>query len=147
MDTIYLNKVSESLLNMVIALHKKTFNKDQLIKGVCMPPSQVKVLFHLSHTGSSSLSNLAHSIGVSKPNMTPIIDKLIQDGFINRYEDSSDRRKLRVELTEKANELLSSQNQKFKDLISEKLSILSEEDLISLEDSLEKITNIIIKLK
>ena len=147
MDTIYLNKVSESLLNMVIALHKKTFNQDKLIKGVCMPPSQVKVLFHLSHAGSSSLSNLAHSIGVSKPNMTPIIDKLIQDGYINRYEDPSDRRKLRVELTEKANELLSSQNQKFKNLISEKLSILSEEDLNSLEDSLEKITNIILKLK
>lgn len=146
MDTIDLNKISDNLLNMVVELHKKTFNKDQLIKGVCMPPSHVKVLFHLSHSGSSSLSKLAHSIGVSKPNMTPIIDKLIQDGFIHRYEDPKDRRKLRVELTEKANELLSTQNQKFKDLISEKLLMLSDEDLISLEDSLEKIINIIVKL-
>ena len=146
MDTMDLNKISENLLAMVIELHKKTFNKDQLIKGVCMPPSHVKVLFHLSHTGPLSLSHLANDIGVSKPNMTPIIDKLIQDGFVNRYEDPNDRRKLRVELTEKAINLLSSQNKKFKDLIAGKLSALSEDDLILLEDSLEKITNIIMKL-
>ncbi|MEG1483165.1 MarR family transcriptional regulator [Clostridium sp.] len=147
MDTINLDKIADSLFNMVLELHKKTFNKDQLIKGICMPPSHVKVIFSLSHTtGSSSLSHLASTIGVSKPNLTPIIDKLIQDGFVNRYEDPNDRRILRVELTEKAKLLLELQTQKFKDMLSEKLSILTPDDLNSLEDSLSTVTTILSKL-
>lgn len=146
MDTINLNKISDDLVNMLLELHKKTFNKDQFIKGACMPPSHVKVIFSLSHSGPVSLSHLANTIGVSKPNMTPIIDKLIQDGFINRYEDSNDRRILRVELTPKANELLKCQTQKFKDMLAIKLSFLPTDDLNSLEGLLEKITPILSKL-
>lgn len=146
MDTINLDKISDGLFNMVLELHKKTFNQDRLIKGICMPPSHVKVIFALSHTGSLSLSHLASHIGVSKPNLTPIIDKLIHDGFINRYEDPNDRRILRVELTQKAIDLHKLQTQKFKDMLSEKLSILDIDDLNSLETSLNQVTNILSKL-
>ncbi|MBB6623475.1 MarR family winged helix-turn-helix transcriptional regulator [Clostridium gasigenes] len=146
MDTINLNKISDDLVNMLLELRKKTFNKDHFIKGACMPPSHFKVIFSLSHSGPVSLSHLANTIGVSKPNMTPIIDKLIQDGFINRYEDPNDRRILRVELTEKANELLNSQTQKFKDILCVKLSDLADDDLNSLEGLLEKLTPILSKL-
>lgn len=146
MDTINLDKIADGLYNMVLELHKKTFNQDQLIKGICMPPSHVKVIFALSHKGSSSLSQLASHIGVSKPNLTPIIDKLIQDGFVNRYEDPNDRRILRVDLTEKATELHKLQSQKFKDMLSEKLSALDIDDLNSLETSLSQVTNILAKL-
>lgn len=147
MDTINLDKIADGLFSMVLELHKKTFNQDQLIRGICMPPSHVKVIFALSHVGSSSLSHLASHIGVSKPNLTPIIDKLIQDGFVNRYEDPRDRRILRVELTEKATDLHKLQTQKFKDMLSEKLSVLNVDDLNSLESSLETVTNILSKLK
>lgn len=146
MDTINLNKISDCLFNMVLELHKKTFNQDQLIKGICMPPSHVKVIFALSHRGSCSLSHLASHIGVSKPNLTPIIDKLIQDGFVNRYEDPNDRRILRVELTEKATDFHKLQTQKFKDMLSKKLSTLDIDDLSVLENSLSEVTNILAKL-
>ena len=52
MDTINLNKISDDLVNMLLELHKKTFNKDHFIKGACMPPSHVKVIFSLSHSWS-----------------------------------------------------------------------------------------------
>lgn len=146
MDTMNLDRISDSLFNMVLELHKKTFNKDQIVKGLCMPPSHAKVIFCLSHTGPLSLSHLASTIGVSKPNMTPIIDKLIQDGFINRYEDPKDRRILRVELTKKATNLLECQTQEFKDMLSKKLSTLSIEDLSCLEVSLKEVTTILSKL-
>lgn len=146
MDTINLDRISDNLFDMVMELHKKTFSKDQIIKGLCMPPSHVKVIFCLSHAGPLSLSHLASAIGISKPNMTPIIDKLIQDDLINRYEDSNDRRMLRVELTDKANNLLKCQTQKFKDMLSQKLATLPPEDLTSLESSLEEVTSVLSKL-
>lgn len=146
MDTINLNKISEELFQLVMELHKKTFNRDQLVKNSCIPPSHLKVIFTLSHTGPLSLSQLANTIGISKPNLTPIIDKLIQKGFVNRYEDPNDRRILRVEITNKAVELRDQQCNKFKTMLQPKLSNLPTEDLDSLEDLLSKIMPIITKL-
>ncbi|MGL5354145.1 MAG: MarR family transcriptional regulator [Clostridium sp.] len=146
MDTTNLNKISGDLFKLVFELHKKTFNKDQLIKNSCLPPSHVKVIFTLSHTGPLSLSHLANTLGISKPNITPIIDKLIQDGFVNRYEDPNDRRILRVDLTEKAHKFHEAQSDKFKNMLSEKLVDLPIEDLYLLEDLLDKIMPIITKL-
>lgn len=146
MDTTNLNKISEELFQLVMELHKKTFNRDQLVKNSCIPPSHLKVIFTLSHTGPLSLSQLANTIGISKPNLTPIIDKLIQKGFVNRYEDPNDRRILRVEITNKAVELRDQQCNKFKTMLQPKLSNLPTEDLDSLEDLLNKIMPIITKL-
>ena len=146
MDTTNLNKLSEDLFNLVLELHKKTFNKDQLTKSQCMPPSHVKVIFTLSHTGPLSLSNLANTIDISKPNLTPIIDKLIQDGFVHRYEDPNDRRILRVELTKKAHDVYKAQHEKFKAILLSKLIKLSNDDLDSLDYLLGKLMPIISKL-
>lgn len=146
MDTTNVTKISETLFNLILELHKNTFNRDHLVKHSCLPPSHVKVIFTLSHTGPLSLSHLANTMGISKPNITPIIDKLIQDGFVNRYEDPNDRRILRVELTEKANELHKFQTEKYKAMLLPKLSNLSSEDLDLLDHSLNKIMPIICKL-
>lgn len=146
MDTTNLNRISDDLYKLVLELHKKTFNRDQLIKNSCIPPSHLKVIFTLSHTGPLSLSQLANTIGISKPNLTPIIDKLIEKDFVNRYEDPNDRRKLTVVLTKKAEELRNEQSEKFKTMLQPKLSNLPAEDLDSLEYMLEKIMPIIAKL-
>ncbi len=37
--------------------------------------------------------------------MTPIIDRLVEHGLVNKFPDPKDRRILRVELTDKAFEL------------------------------------------
>ena len=146
MDTVDLTKISDALFKMLFQLNKKVFNQDEIIKGFPMPPSHVKVIFHLAHTGPSSVSQIAKTLYISKPNMTPIIDKLISEDFVTRYEDPNDRRIIRVELTKKANDLFKAQKQKIKDMLQEKVSTLPEEDLIILESSVQNLTKIISKL-
>ncbi|MBX7293810.1 MarR family transcriptional regulator [Clostridium chauvoei] len=146
MDTIYLTKISDSLFKMLFQLNKKVFNQDEIIKRIPMPPSHVKVIFHLIHTGPSSVSQIAQNLCISKPNMTPIIDKLISEDLVTRYEDPKDRRIIRIELTKKATILFEEHKQRIKDMLLKKISNLCEEDLLILESSINNLTNIVSKL-
>ncbi|ATD55541.1 MarR family winged helix-turn-helix transcriptional regulator [Clostridium chauvoei] len=146
MDTIDLTKISDSLFKMLFQLNKKVFNQDEIIKRIPMPPSHVKVIFHLIHTGPSSVSQIAQNLCISKPNMTPIIDKLISEDLVTRYEDPKDRRIIRIELTKKATILFEEHKQRIKDMLLKKISNLCEEDLLILESSINNLTNIVSKL-
>ncbi len=146
MDTINLAKISDDLFKLLFKLHNKTFNQNEILKGLPIPPSHVKVIFYLSHIGPSAISQIAHNLSISKSNMTPIIDKLIAEDLVNRYEDPNDRRILRIELTPKAHKLFIAEKQRIKGKLQEKISVLSEEDLNTLAESITILINIMEKL-
>jgi len=79
--------------------------------------------------------------------MTPIIDKLIDENMINRYNDPNDRRIIRIELTDKAHKFLKNQEEIIKSNLAKKISSLDEKDLESLNDNIKNITQIILKVK
>ncbi|MEG1256590.1 MarR family transcriptional regulator [Clostridium sp.] len=146
MDNKNLTKISDDLFTLIVQFHKKVIKPEEFIKSLPIPPSHVKVICYLSHTGSSPVSQIAKDLSISKPNMTPIIDKLIEEGYVIRYEDPNDRRVLRVDITDKAQELFESRKQLAKRLLEEKMSTLSPEDLESLGSIVKQFSNIINKL-
>ena len=63
---------------------------------------QLKVLMLLGLHGSAPVSSLATRMGVSPPNVTGILDRLEDEklGFVRRTNDPTDRRVVRVVLTD-----------------------------------------------
>jgi DNA-binding MarR family transcriptional regulator len=59
---------------------------------------QLKVLMLLGLYGSAPVSWLAARMGVSPPNVTGILDRLEQHGWVQRTNDAHDRRVVRVTL-------------------------------------------------
>jgi DNA-binding MarR family transcriptional regulator len=147
MGTNQLNKLSGDLYNLMLYLHNKFFHLNEITKNLPMPPSHVKVIIYLARMGTSSISEVAKNLEISKPNMTPIIDKLIAQGLINRYNDPNDRRVLRIELTDKAYELIKKREEILKNNLAEKISSLTVEDLEALSKHIIGITNIISKIE
>lgn len=153
-------KVSDSLLNFLWILHTNILKGNDIAKNlpysvkelnqytddIQIPPSHIKVIFHLSLSGPSSISQVAKALNISKSNMTPIIDKLISYEFVNRYADPNDRRILRVELTPKAVELLQSIRSATCKLLVEKISKLSDGEIITLDQSISNLTILLNKL-
>lgn len=71
---------------------------------VTMP--QLKVLMLLGLHGSAPVSSLAARMEVSPPNVTGILDRLEQHGWVRRTSDAHDRRVVRVVLTEEGQRFL-----------------------------------------
>lgn len=151
-----LNKVSDNVLKFIFTI-QNVFTESDLFKKLpsenncncpvpSLPPSHVKVILYLTKFQSPSISEIAKSLNISKSNMTPIIDKLIDEELVTRYPDPNDRRVLRVELTSKATNFFHYMREFAKKIISEKINTLSENDLEKLENSLTDITDIFNKL-
>jgi len=145
MDEKNLTKLSEDFFLLMMLLHKKIIKLEDFMKNTVVPPSHVKVVFYLAQNGPSSVSSIARDLCISKPNMTPIIDKLLECGYVNRY-DPKDRRVIRIEITEKANEVFKIKKDLMKSFLKEKLSVLPDEDLISLNGAISEFKRVMSKI-
>lgn len=146
MNTVDLDQTSDELTTLLLHLNKKIFNMENLFKSFHLPPSHVKVIFYLAHMKSSSISKIARELCISKPNMTPIIDKLIGEGLVNRSEDPTDRRVLKIELTDKAHDMFKEHRAIMKNSLMNKLSSLEHDDLIELCNCISSLHGIIKKI-
>lgn len=100
MDTRY-EQISANLFDLMVILHKKIFNPLEISKAVDLTPAQFSVLFYLIRNENCSVSEVARYLRISKPNMTPLLDRLIDLGYIQRTRDMKDRRVIRLRLTER----------------------------------------------
>lgn len=150
-----LSETSDLLLDFLFLVRNDLFIDSSFIKNfplkyisdISLPPSHINVILYLEKVKSSPISQIANKLNISKSNMTPIIDRLIELNLVNRYSDNNDRRVLRIELTPKALELFKSLESIAKDVIKNKISSLSDDDLDALSDSLNTLSSILSKIK
>ena len=145
MTTLYLNEISDNLYLLLLSLNRHIFNPTVLTKKFNVPHSHIKVLFYLIHHGTISISKMAKELCISKPNMTPVIDKLVEEGLVTRDYDPTDRRVILIQTTPKALEFLKETQDYVKEIIKEKLSSLNDEDINTLSTSLESLLSVIKK--
>ena len=145
MTTLNLNDISDNLYLLLFSLNKHIFNPNALTKKFNIPHSHIKVLFYLVHNGPISISKMAKDLYVSKPNMTPVIDKLVEDGLVTRDYDPTDRRVILIRATPKALGVLKGGKEYIKEVIREKISPLSDEDISNLSSSLDTLLAVINK--
>lgn len=147
MNNNAVNNIPENLMDLVMLIHNKLLNPNDIVKGGSIPPSHMKVIFYLSKKKTMSVSNVAKCLDISKPNMTPIIDKLINEGFVHRYADPNDRRKINIELTEKSYQFIENKKLEMKSILINKISFLEENDLVKLDSIINDMKEIISKLE
>ena len=56
-----------------------------------MPPSHTQVLLLLHENGTLAVSEIGKRLAISRPNMTPLLNKLIQEELIERHYSEKDR--------------------------------------------------------
>jgi len=100
----------------------------------------------LMRHGPLPMSRIGVWLGISKPNMTSIIDKLIAEGRVERRQDPNDRRVVEVNLTPEGQSYMQDCWREARESIRTKLSTLSEEEKDTLYASLENIRIILPKL-
>lgn len=160
MDKDNLFKVADSLINFLWLIqnnilrendftknfHNPTDGTEGCLADLSIPPSHAKVIFYLADSNSSPISQIADKLNISKSNMTPIIDNLINYGLVDRYPDPNDRRILRVELTSKAYDLLDAFRISICNAFVDKISSLSDDEVITLDKCISDLIAILKKL-
>ncbi len=68
--------------------------------------AQTSALFHLHHGNECGVSNIGEHLGVTNAAASQMIDRLVQNGLVERTEDPTDRRVKQLKLTEKGTALI-----------------------------------------
>ena len=79
---------------------------------------------------------LQKKLFISTPNMTKLLNKLIEEGMIERIPGEKDRRVINIDLTEKGNAYLENRFFEIQSSLIDKISSLPEDKLDKLNDSL-----------
>lgn len=101
--------------------------------------SYLSVLCHIIDLGEPAMSELSRVCGIRLSTLTRVIDRLVERGFVERGQDLSDRRVVRVRLTEKGKEVVGNFEVARKKKIARILDKLSQEEREKLVGFLENI--------
>ena len=82
------------------------------------------------------VTEIVDMLGITKPQMTSLIDKLIFMGYVNRTNDINDRRKIFISLTEEGKTITAKANTAIENQMDNHLMQLTQQELESLENGL-----------
>ena len=142
-----LDEISESAL-LLFPLLKR------LVKGDPNDPARVPfknqsyhILRALERKGPLPMSVIGKRLTIAKQNMTTLIDKLMNDGLVERRNDTSDRRVINIVITERGTNFLRESRSALKKIIKKNLSELGNEDVKSLDSAFQTIRAVVSKLE
>ena len=105
--------------------------------------TQFQVLAIVLHSGNLQTSEIGRRLGISSPNMTPLIDRLIEKGYAERLSGSEDRRVIKIAITEKGRRFVAGRRRLMRNEIKKNLSTLSIEDVSTLSGAIETFRQVI----
>jgi DNA-binding MarR family transcriptional regulator len=148
-----IEQIAANMIQLLPLLQDKLFkpalkNASNLKKQSDLTHLQFHILEELFHTKTGiSMTQLAKSINVSKQQLTPLVNKLEEKDYVIKMQDVNDRRYVKLMLTEKGKNIVSKRWEDIHCLIFNRISHLSEDELIDLDYAINKILRIINKLE
>ena len=98
--------------------------------------AQLKSLFFIGFAGMTNPKNLATAMRVTPPNITGIIDRLVEQGLVIRENNMLNRREQILKLTTKGEKLAAQLRERTVSHFSRLLETLTGEDLAALAQGL-----------
>jgi DNA-binding MarR family transcriptional regulator len=141
------DEISESAL-LLFPLLKRLFNGDPGAPALASLRNQTyHILRILERRGPLPVSAIGKYLFIAKQNMTTLIDRLMDDGLVERRNDAADRRIVNVILTKKGGRFLKGRVLALKKIVRDNLSKLSDEEIESLHSAFRVIRTIVHKLE
>lgn len=97
--------------------------------------------------GGVTPNKLADRLGLTKPAITYTVDRLEHRGLVRRQRNTGDRRRLMITLTKKGRRVLHRAEQHHLLYLQKRLEALNEQDVVTLEQTLEKLINLFLEDK
>lgn len=138
----------ESLFMIIPLLKRKLLKTEsQPLSGKSdLNASHLQILFMLDDVGAQSISETVANLGIIKNNITPLIEKLVTKGYVERLHNPADRRFININLTEAGKVYIEHIKGLFASNVKEKMAALSDEDLDCLLSSIQNIKGILTKI-
>jgi DNA-binding MarR family transcriptional regulator len=141
MTDIDVDSILKDLILLLPIFHKKLLRMD--LGGV--PGELTRHHFAIAGMigqGQITVSEMAKLLAMPKPQMTHLIDQLVDMEIVERHPCTEDRRVVNLALTEHGRTLFREVKQKVKENMKIRLACLTPEELTEMSHALETLRNI-----
>lgn len=101
----------------------------------------------LKEEGTMHVAKIGEKLLIAKAQMTHLIDKLVELGFIEREICPADRRTVNISLTAKGRKFMEEQDSLILNAVRDNMSSLSDEELEALSRSLRNLRDTLFKMQ
>ena len=109
-------------------------------------PPHFEIMKLLEEAGTLHVAEIGERLQIARPQMTHLIDKLVDLDIVERQTGTEDRRIINIMLTNKGKTILKEHDSDIRNATKETLSCLTDEELQDLAASLRKLREIFSKL-
>lgn len=138
-----IDSVAQNLFLALPIFRKRLLHMDVIQREFNVPLSHVQVMAMLNDNGSMNVSEISRRLGIAKPNITPLIDRLIEEHYVERKRDENDRRMVNVNICPLGVNRLLEIRAKMRDLVGGWATALSASELRELNESLRTINQVL----
>ena len=142
-DPQQIDNIAQNMFHALPLLKKRLLHMDLVQSEYGIPLSHVQVLFMLQDAGTMSVSEISRRLGIAKPNITPLVDRLLEAGLVDRQRDVSDRRVVNVVILPAGTEKLAAIRRTISEQMLAQVENLSTSEFKELCDALESINRIL----
>ena len=138
-------EIADHIFSLKHLVHKafgKPFYFDSEIS-----PLALYIMHLLKNKEPLSMTQISKALGMPKPNITVLADKLIEKRFAERLQDNHDRRIVMIALTKKGYDFLEFKHKKYQEQIMKKLEVLTEKEMEHFANALLIVSDTLISLK
>ena len=106
-DQALVDSVALNLFEMLPIFPKGLVRTEELVRDHQMPFSHIQILVMLAKE-DLSIGQISQRLGIAKPNITPLVDIMRDNGLVERVRSQTDRRIVHVRLLAAGREKLES---------------------------------------
>ena len=92
-----------------------------------------------------TVTEISERFDIAKPNITPLIDRMIEAGYVKRVRNSTDRRVVHVIILEKGREKVREMVASLTNTVQGWSKAMTEEEIQKVTDAIEEIRSILAK--
>ena len=131
-----LNELLVNLFNNILAIEEANLQNQH----VSLSMTEVHILEAIVKSESNMMSAVAKYLMITQGTLTVSVSKLEKKGYVERIKDESDRRIVRLRITDKAKDVLSVHDEFHKQMIYKIVNDLDIEEEQELLKSLVKVS-------
>ena len=144
MTQLKIDLIAENLITIHPLLYKSI--SKPLRNQTSITPGGMFVMGSLKRYGMLSMSDIGKCLAMPKPHVTVIVDKLIEEGYVERKSDPKDRRIVNILITEIGLADFETIKQAVSENLKSKLLLLNEDELEILSSATQQVKEILISI-
>ncbi|MCV9899179.1 MULTISPECIES: MarR family transcriptional regulator [unclassified Exiguobacterium] len=137
---------ADQFVKLIPLIRRKLLRRSDFPQIPNLNFSHFHLLMLIEDEGAVTNGRISETLSIAPPNVTPLITKLLNEGYITRVPDERDRRVIWNQLTEKGERILLERRDSFRRLFEERLAFLNEDETDRLFESLKTLTEIVEKM-